>query len=255
MTDRSLSGFVAAREDAPSPIRVGDVFGRSLKIFSAHGLACCGIVALGDAPLAVAAIGAISYFEFRGLASAVIAIIALAAFFVCLTLAPAAIAFGVAQDIGGRGFSARQSLRMALKRAGAIIGLAILIDLATALALALFIAPGLIVLCVYAVALPACAVEGLGPRGGAARSAFLTRGNRRRVFGILCLLYGGGAAVDLTAWLASERVAGALVALAIALPLDLVIRAFGAVAIGVLYTRLRIAREGVDIAHVAAVFD
>ena len=43
-------------------------------------------------------------------------------------------------------------------------------------------------LCVYAVASPACVVEKIGPIKAMSRSAFLTKGNRWRIFGLIALL-------------------------------------------------------------------
>jgi hypothetical protein len=38
-------------------------------------------------------------------------------------------------------------------------------------------------------------------------------------------------------------------------PLELIVGAFGPVALTVLYVQLRAAREGVDVEHIASVFD
>jgi hypothetical protein len=259
MTDLSASAFTIARDPTSSALRVGDVFSRSQKMFAAHWLAYCGMMALGYAPIAILTGGLaakiIPEMEGHTFAGALAVFIVIAALAFCLLLAPAAISFGVAQDISGRGFSFGQSVRVALRRSPAILALTLLIAVYGLFALALLIVPGLIVFTIYAVAIPACMIEGLGPLNGMSRSAFLTKGNRWRVFGILCVLYLGGAMVEQLVKFILERLTSDIAALAISLTFDIAVGAVSAVALGVLYAQLRIAKEGVDIAHIAAVFD
>ena len=228
-------------------------------MFATHWLAYCAMMALGYAPITILTSGLASRImptgEWRTMAVALAVFIVIAALAFCLLLASAAISFGVAQDISGRGFSFGQSVRIALWRSPAILALTLLIGLCCMLTFALLIVPGVVVFCVYSVAIPACMIEGLGPLKSMSRSAFLTRGNRWRVFGILCELYVGGLVIDRLVSFILERIAGDIAALAISLTFDIVVGAFSAVALGVLYARLRVAREGVDIAHIAQVFD
>jgi hypothetical protein len=259
MTDLSAPAFAITRDLAPPAIRVGDVFGRSLKMFAAHWLAYCAMMALGYAPIAILTGGLaariIPEMEGHTIAAALAAFILIAALAFCLLLAPAAISFGVAQEISGRGFSFGQSVRITLRRSPAILALTLLIGLCGIFALALLIVPGVIVFTVYSVTIPACMIEGLGPLKSMSRSAFLTKGNRWRVFGILSELYIGGIAIEQLVHFILERLTGDIAALAISLTFDIVLGAFTAVALGVLYAQLRVAREGVDIEHIAAVFD
>jgi hypothetical protein len=258
MTDLSAPAFAIARDLAPPAIRVGDVFSRSLKMFAAHWLAYCAMMALGYAPIVILTSGLASRIitgEWRTMAAALAVFTIIAALVSCLLLASAAISFGVAQDISGRGFSFGQSVRIALRRSPAILALTLMITLYGMLALVLLIVPGVIVFCIYSVAIPACMIEGLGPLKSMSRSAFLTQGNRWRVFGILCELYVGGIAIEQLVSFTLERLTSDTAALAISLTFNIVLGAFTAVALGVLYAHLRIAREGVDIAHIATVFD
>ena len=259
MTDLSAPAFATTRDLAPPAIRVGDVFGRSLKMFAAHWLAYCAMMALGYAPIVILTSGLASRIiptgEWRTMAAALAVFAVIAALAFCLLLAPAAISFGVAQDISGRGFSFGQSVRIALWRSPAILALTLLIGLYGIFALALLIVPGVIVFTIYSVAIPACMIEGLGPLKSMSRSAFLTKGNRWRVFGILCELYVGGLVIDRLVNFILERLTSDIAALVISLTFDIVLGAFTAVALGVLYAHLRVAREGVDIEHIAKVFD
>jgi hypothetical protein len=54
---------------------------------------------------------------------------------------------------------------------------------------------------------------------------------------------------------AASLAIGALPSLIIALPFDVGVAAFSAVVVAVLYAHLRTAREGIDIEHIAKVFD
>ncbi len=111
--------------------------------------------------------------------------------------------------------------------------------------------------CIYAVALPACIVERIGPLKAMSRSAFLTKGNRWRILGFTLLLFLAPLLSQSVMIVATHTggcagiLAGRLRARAIE-----AVGGFSAVAIAVLYAKLRIAREGVDIDHIAAgVFD
>ena len=163
----------------------------------------------------------------------------------------------MAQDVSGRGFSFNQAMRAALRRSPAILALTVIVVIGGMLGMIiLLVVPGLIFFCVYAVAVPACVVEGLGPIDSMSRSAFPTRGDRWRVFEILCLVYLGGIAIGQLVSFIATRITNDMVGVRHLLPLrNLRRRVQRAVALGVLYAQLRVAREGVDIAHIAAVFD
>ncbi len=71
-----------------------------------------------------------------------------------------------------------------------VIGLSsLLVGILVTLAAILLLVPGLIVWCVYAVAVPVCVVESLGLRASMTRSSFLTKGNRWRIFGVFALIF------------------------------------------------------------------
>lgn len=263
MTHLSMPAFAPPRDPATAAIRVGDVLSGSRKAFAAHGLAYCAIMALGYAPIALVTAGSLA--DDSGDASSIpddvdgltilIGVAVIAVLLACLSLAPAAIAFGVAQDVSGRGFSFNQAMRAALRRSPAILALTVIVVIGGMLGIILLVVPGLIFFCVYAVAVPACVVEGLGPIDSMSRSAFLTRGDRWRVFEILCLVYLGGIGLGQLVSFIATRITNDMVGFAISLPLEIFVGAFSAVALGVLYVQLRVAREGVDIEPIAKVFD
>jgi uncharacterized membrane protein len=137
----------------------------------------------------------------------------------------------------------------------ALAGLFLLTATCLLFAAILLLIPALVVLCIYAVASPACAVEGLGPIKSMARSAFLTKGNRWRIFGLVVLLYVGLALVSEPIAFLARHFGGRLVGVIVVMPVEGVVGGFSAVAIGVLYAQLRAAREGVAGEHIARVFD
>jgi hypothetical protein len=266
MTEALTATLIAAPSRAPSALRVGDVFTQAQKIFFAHWASYGAIMAVGYAPFGAAIVMARLVAAHPALArgptsqSTTIAIgiaafVGVIAAFLGLLLAPAAINYGVTQDITGRGFSLSASAGAALRRSPAVIGLSLLIALYGGLAALLLIVPGLIVFTIYAVAIPACMAERIGPLRAMSRSAFLTKGNRWRVFGLLAALYILGAIFEQMVASAASIAIGALPSLVIALPFDVGVAAFSAVVVAVLYAHLRTAREGIDIEHIAKVFD
>ena len=127
-------------------------------------------------------------------------------------------------------------------------------DLA-ALGLLLFIVPGLILLTMWYVASAACIVERLGVFASMERSSVLTKGHRWAIFGTWLLLIISGAilapAVDALAGLTGN--AGLITAAS--LVWSAMTTAFGMVFGGVMYYELRVAKEGIDIHQIAAVFE
>jgi uncharacterized membrane protein len=258
MTDLSAPGLAIPAASAPGAIRVGDVFSRSWKMFGAHWIAYPAVVLLAYAPLlAIGAAGGLMAAAGQRPTGLIVgaAIAAGLLAFACLILAHAVIYVGVWREFGGGRFSFGQAIGAALRQSPAFIALTLIVWFLAMLAALLLIFPAVIVLCVYSVAFPACIVERLGPLKSMSRSAFLTRGNRWRIFGLMVLLYlGTGILSQLLIGLA-QNIAGAIFSLVVLLPVEGVVGAFVAVTIAVLYADLRIAREGVDIDHIARVFD
>lgn len=151
-----------------------------------------------------------------------------------------------------------------------LLGLGICFALAVFVGLILLIVPGLILLVVWAVAVPALIMEHTGVFGAFSRSAELTKGHRWAIFGL-------GVVFTLAVWIVSG-IGGLLVgilfyggitpgaAMAAHGPLAFVgaflsavitaaVSVVTAVAPGVLYVELRASREGVAPQAVAQVFE
>jgi hypothetical protein len=266
MTQETATGLAPAPNQAPTAIRVGDVFTKARIVFFARWATFSALMAIGYAPIALASgltllaamhPAAVRAPENEGavIATGVVAVIAFIVAVIALFLAPAAINFGVTQEIAGRRSSFGQCVGAALRRALPVFAASLIIGIYFWLAVLLLIIPGIIVFCMYAVAIPACMAERIGPLKSMSRSAFLTKGNRWRVLGILAMLYIIGGIFEQMVASTLALAVGPLSSVIISFPVDVAVAAFSAVVVGVLYYQLRVAREGVDIEHIAKVFD
>lgn len=134
-----------------------------------------------------------------------------------------------------------------------VIGASILLGIVITLGLLVLIVPGVILACMYYVAIPAIAVERIGVGAALARSALLTRGHRGSIF-VLFLLLGLGAVLlgaVLLATLVADPIAGVIASGLISAVFGIV----GAVAQAVAYHDLRVVKEGVSTSTLVAVFD
>jgi hypothetical protein len=105
----------------------------------------------------------------------------------------------------------------------------------------------------WSVVVPACLVEGLGPIASMARSADLTRGYRWKISGIVLLLVVM-ALVALIIMTALTRLSPVAV-LIFEVACSVAWTAYFSCAIIMIYHDLRVAKEGVDTAQIASVFD
>jgi uncharacterized membrane protein len=259
MTDATAPPSLALPVRPPiAAIRIGDVFSQARKIFVTRWAIYSGIVMIAYAPmLAVnARNGSISGpvrasigFDFSATILGSLLGIAI------LMLAHAAIYVSVSQEISGRPFSIGQSINAALRQSPALIAVLLLTWLYAIFAALLLVVPAIIVFCIYAVASPACVVERIGPIKAMSRSAFLTKGNRWRVFGLMVLLFLVTGLLSQFVIFLAKLAGGPIFSLVVSAPVQGIVGGFSAAAIAVLYAKLRIAREGVDIDHIAAVFD
>jgi hypothetical protein len=157
--------------------------------------------------------------------------------------------------MSGRPFDLGTSVARGLRRFFPVLGTSICFVLVVALASILFVIPGLIVLAMYALAMPICVVEGLGPIQSLDRSGRLTKGYRWRVFVtyiVPVLVLVGGASLVEKVGTAHIGVAGGVIA-------DFVFAAifspYASIVPIVAYHDLRVAKEGLDIDKLAVVFE
>jgi hypothetical protein len=166
-------------------------------------------------------------------------------------VAQATTLYGAFQAMRGQSFTIGQSLQIGLGRAVPVVGVALLVSFAVGLATLLLIVPGLMVLCMYYVAVPVCVIEHPGVMASTRRSADLTRGYRWSIFGLILLVTVVAAVVGAVL----TRLGGGIVGLLLHFAWQIVSTAFGAVLVAVIYHDLRVAKEGIDIESLANVFD
>jgi hypothetical protein len=170
------------------------------------------------------------------------------------TLSEAVVLYGAFQDMQGQPVNLGQSVRVGLRRFFPIVGVAISMTILGFLGLSVFVVPGLMFFTMSFVAIPACVVEERGVFSSIGRSAELTQGYRWKIFALMLLCYVSDAI--------AESVIEPLTSIAGTVPafVGYVIwnglwGAFYAIFAVVTYRDLRVAKEGVDTAQIAAVFE
>jgi len=240
--------------------RVGDVLNRTWRVYTGNILFFLGIVLLVYLAilLPLGAIGGLLAFAgMGGGAEWLIAaggILAALLFVVLNTIGQAVLLLGTFQRMRGQPLRVGEALRRAFARFFPLVGLSIVYTLGLAVAFLLLIIPGFIVFVMWAVSVPACVVDGLGPIASLSRSAELTKGYRWKVFGlilVLSLINGIGNQFFQTAggflgvWAGLGGVAIWFVAWT----------GLWNCALIMIYHDLRVAKEGIDIEQLAAIFD
>jgi len=169
-----------------------------------------------------------------------------------------AVVYGTVQHLSGQPAGLGACLSRGLSVMLPVVLVSIVVMLLTTIGMVLLIIPGIIVLVMTSVAVPAAVVERPGIWASVKRSAELTKGNRWRVFALLVLFYvvimaiGWGLGLAGIPILTPDGTVTAIIALYIWSGLT---TAFFAVFGAVIYHDLRVAKEGVSTAQIAAVFD
>jgi len=172
-----------------------------------------------------------------------------------LSLCQAAMIYGAFQDIRGRPFDVGTSIRRGLGRFLPVLGTAICYWIAIFVGLILLVLPGLILMAMFMVAIPACVVEGLGPFQSLGRSSALTKGHRWAAFAILLTagaIVGFGNFIAMAIGGAIGGVPGAAILSAVYVAVTSPYQPLTAI---VAYHDLRAVKEGLDIEQLASVFD
>jgi hypothetical protein len=167
-----------------------------------------------------------------------------------------ALTFGVVQKLRGMQADLGQTLAIGVKSFLRVLLIGIVYGVLVCIGLLVFVVPGLMLMTIFYVALPAAVLESKGIGASLSRSADLTRGNRWPIFGAVVLFW--------LLILVVSTVFGVVMVAAVkngVLPawlqvtLHVVLAPFGATMPAVCYYMLRMGKENVDAKQIAAVFD
>jgi len=155
----------------------------------------------------------------------------------------------------GDNLDMKRALREVFPRSLPLAGTTLYVSLLSGLGTLLLIIPGIMVFLAGSIAIQVCAAEPLGPAAAFKRSAFLTRGHRWKILGIMVVISVVAAGVPAIIKSAVTPALGPKIAVLFASPADVLIGAFGAILLSVIYHDLRVAKEGRDSDRIAGVFD
>ena len=250
MTDR----FLPAGRFAETDFRAGDVFNRTVSIFSRNLLPFGMVSAIAYLPSALA-LSPDSKTAVLASGNGGWIAVGFIATLVLNVLSQAIVLYGAFEDMRGLPVNLGESIKVGLRRFFPVLGVAICVPLLAGLAAILLVFPGLMVMTMLFVAVPACVVERLGPFKSMGRSAWLTKGHRWKIFGLLFLIWLVSLMVGGAVGLTGAMVAGQYGLLGAQFIIQTVFGAFEAILVIVIYRDLRVAKEGIGTEQIAAVFD
>jgi len=232
--------------------QIGKVISKSLQVYSENIVIYSLIAAAVGVPTLVLSVTQVAT------APEGQAIIAIASFIVIMFLSPLAVAINLHaafQSMRGRPVSLGESVAGGLSRFLPLLGVMILFTLGATLGFLLLIVPGIILMVMWYVAVPACVLERTGPARSLGRSRELTKGYRWKIFGLILLVYVLSIIGSVLGSLLANTAAGMWGAAIVQLIWQGLAAGFGTVMIAVVYYYLRVAKEGIDVDQIAAVFD
>ena len=176
------------------------------------------------------------------------------AYLLIVNVLTATLVYGTVQHVRGVRVSIFTCLAQGLAVVLPVIGVAIVATIAISVGLIMLVIPGIVAILMLWVAVPVAVVERPGVFASLRRSDELTAGHRWSILGLIILLivlssvvqgivsqipnFGIVFGVSIVAFLGEAFITG-----------------FDAVVIAVCYNHLRMAKEGIDIEEIAAVFD
>jgi hypothetical protein len=169
-----------------------------------------------------------------------------------------AITQGVIHHLAGKRVSLGAMIGAGLRRAVPLLVVGLLSYVLVVLGTILLVVPGVILACALAVAIPAGVVERPGVFGAIKRSFALTKGKRLAVFAIFLVLVVIVVAVNVFSSFVLPALTAAvspMIGTVLGFVLNAVFGSFFWVAPAVVYHDLRVTKEGVDTAQLAAVFE
>jgi hypothetical protein len=167
-----------------------------------------------------------------------------------------ALTFGVVQRLRGIPTDLGQVLSVGVKSFLRVLVVGIVYGVLVAIGFVFLVVPGLMLLTIFFVALPAAVLENKGLGGAMQRSSELTRGNRWPILGALLLFGVVMWTVMMVFWFTLAQGADIERLPAwIEVVYTVVLAPFGATMPAVCYYMLRMGKENVDAKQIAAVFD
>lgn len=169
-----------------------------------------------------------------------------------------AITHGVIHHLAGKKVSLGAMIGAGVRRALPLLVVGVLCYLVVGLGMVLLIVPGVYLACALAVAIPAVVVERPGMLGALKRSFALTKGKRFSVFVVFAVFFVVALGVAMFASFALPLLTASFSPMLGTLVGAVVNLVFGTllwVAPGVVYHDLRVAKEGIATAQLAAVFE
>jgi hypothetical protein len=178
----------------------------------------------------------------------------------------AAVTYSVVEEMNGRHASIGKSISVGLRRLLPAIAVGLLSGLCILLGSLLLIVPGIIVMCMLYVAVPVSVVEAPGIGGALSRSAFLTKGHRWGIFGIIIIvgIISGALNFILESALVDKIEMGSTEIISpddwklyvfVNIGVQLVVGALGAVITATAYVGLRNDKDGVGVGELGKVFE
>jgi hypothetical protein len=228
------------RESTVNEFRVGEVLGTTFQSLGRKFVPIALIVAIFNAPALL--------YEIAGTYSSPVEVLVLQIVQMVLSsMAIGAVSLIVYRELRGEPASAGKALSFALARVVPLALSSLLFGVVVGVGLLLLVVPGLILMCIYFVVIPAVMIEGVGVGEAFRRSGELTKGSRLPIFGLAVLLGVG--------FIVLAAIVGAILGALGTVVVSVLFGSASATAQVVTYYRLREVREGVSIESLAGVFD
>ena len=172
----------------------------------------------------------------------------------------AVIVYGALRYLQGNTAGFLACLMHGLRRIGPILVIAVISTVLISVGMILLIVPGIIIALMICLAIPVLMVESPGMLASLSRSRALTKGYRWHLLGLFLVAGIGSAVATFVVSLPFDLLlpqdgAIAIVGVVVKSAIQLFTTVFLAVVLAVAYHDLRVAKEGVSTAQIAAVFD
>lgn len=236
-----------APENAAGPqVAIGGVLSRSFTILKQNPALFLGLTLIISLPVGI--LSALLPEQANGLGNLINTVVS--------TLIQGSIAYAAFMTLKGVQPSIGDSFNRGMARLLPLVLIALLVNIGAVLGMILLIIPGLMLLCMWYVAIPACMVEQLGPIESIKRSAALTKGYRWTIFWLVVVLMVAMMGLVILAGVLLSPIADLPLLLELVITLILAVpMAFQAIVVAVMYYSLRSAKEDVSLDSLVSVFE